>query len=616
MQTYIHLPTSISAKPGRLKLNNMWSTLLNYVWTSPANFFAIQSSAQNSKSTALLASILYSLFAKDVPSLIVSPTDELSNDLINRRLKPIIEASPELKKKYNRDKGFKSQDEVFSHNGTSIKTASAGSVTSLSSIAVSTAIVDEIDKPAFGYRGASDAGSLDLVKTRVTTFLNAGAKVIYSSTPTTEDGSNIHAMVQMSTRHEYRVPCPHCSSDFVPHDGLLDWNKKATLAQLESGSEKVHLKCPHCEKGICEKDFRQAAQKGAWYIPDGQEDRSPNFHSFVMNGVLAEMQTWTYIVTEYIRGSKNPSAMQRWCNEICGKVWAEAKIEYKPETFKECITEMPEGIIPSDAIAMYSATDVGWHDKGEEGKQMFFWATTLAVCKDGRIHVAATSKLDGEDELMKFLNTDFQTEDGRRFLASTKCLMDAGDGNVTLKVYDICNRNPGISPADGKSKILPIVWALIDSRRTWGNRIQLAQTVRQAHINGDTFKSQFWSMVKAKTISFASNHHKDTFIHYCGEKQILSRAANAGSKYKWVPTTEGAPNHLLDATVYALALVHDEKANIAVEEYRLFGSGEVQATEAPIQAQEPQPPQPIPQVPQISMPNNHGMNPYGILRPF
>lgn len=207
--------------------------------------------------------------------------------------------------------------------GVTLRLAWAGSPTELASQAAHTVIVDEVDKMVT--EKGNEGDPLSLARGRLSTY--ADGKLFAASTPTEgtvetevhpETGiehwkpapsddvpSRIWCAWQEGTRHEWAVPCRHCSEYFVPRFKLLKWAKDAEPFEAMVSARLV---CPSCGAMHAEIDKAWMNEHGRALSPgqkvvDGEvvgEGQKSDIYSLWVSGLMSPWVSFGQRAAEWI----------------------------------------------------------------------------------------------------------------------------------------------------------------------------------------------------------------------------------------------------------------------------------------------------------------------------
>jgi phage terminase large subunit GpA-like protein len=175
---------------------------------SPVEEVVLKWGAQTSKTTIGSNWLAYLMDVNPGPIMMVQPTIDMAKRYSRQRLAPMIEESPQLRRKVreNRSRDEANTTLLKEFAGGFLAVAGANSAAGLRSMPVRDLFTDEEDAYPMDVDGEGDP--VQLAKARQTTF--SRRKHLRTSTPTTKGASRIEAAYDETDRCQYHVPCPHC----------------------------------------------------------------------------------------------------------------------------------------------------------------------------------------------------------------------------------------------------------------------------------------------------------------------------------------------------------------------------------------------------------------------
>lgn len=190
------------------------------------------------------------------PTMVVYPSDTLSDSIITNRFLPMIAAAPTLRSRYHENESSKSE---LQFDGMYLTAIGSNSPSQLASKPIRFLLLDEVDK----YPGASkkEADPISLARERTKTFRNR--KIFITSTPTLKTGHIWKALEGADAVKHYFVPCPHCGKyielkwkqvKFPSEDGM-SYADRAELAAYV---------CQECGGVITDRHKPRMLRLGEW----------------------------------------------------------------------------------------------------------------------------------------------------------------------------------------------------------------------------------------------------------------------------------------------------------------------------------------------------------------
>jgi phage terminase large subunit GpA-like protein len=167
--------------------------------------------------------IVVALFSAEFlpgPFLFLTATEDLADELVRDRLKPIFKASPF-------GKGLKANDLRLDGasfpGGGSLHVVAVGSPSAIKSRPARGGAFDEFDESF--HRNKHLGCPLGRFKTRTRTYGSLGRHIV-TSTPV-NDSEGIWTEYEKSRRHEWRCPCPHCGHYQALELSQIKWPRNA-----------------------------------------------------------------------------------------------------------------------------------------------------------------------------------------------------------------------------------------------------------------------------------------------------------------------------------------------------------------------------------------------------
>lgn len=506
-----------------------------------------------------------------VPMLYIGPTRSNVDRVIEPQVTAMLKSVPSLWEKT--DHSRKAQKLAKAVNGVTLRLAWAGSPTEMASMSAHTVLIDELDrmKPIPG-----EGDPVTLAEARTANY--ASGRIIITSTPTggnvevernpktgvmqwkeakPEDlPSAIWKLWQEGTRFEWAVPCPHCSSYFVPRFRHLWWPEKATA---RIASREAKLVCPECGAQI--DDQRDAMNARGEFLAPGQrvengevvgEPPDSDTASFWVSALMSPWISWGKRAADWIRAtnSGDQERIRATINLGFGEPYAFKGDAQPPESVRECIGRYKFGEIPAGVRAITCGVDVqkrrlvyavrGW------GYSMESW-----LIEAGEIF-GETENPAVWDQLGELIERDFSGKRIRRMG------IDSGyrPGDKWRKpdnmVYDFCmeHRSRAV-PTKGRDRLpKPLQPSLIDVTFR-GKTVKNGLTLW--HLDSDYFKSFLMSR-----LSWPDDKPgrywvpEDVTDDYCQQLTAESRVAKPSGAAIWVRVRP--ENHYLDCEAINVAM--------------------------------------------------------------
>ena len=231
--------------PGPITLYNFQKDILREFDTVGTRQVVMVCASQVGKTTIMACGMTYIIDIKPCNMVFAAATEELRNEYIDIKLKPIITDCVSLNDKVERTQRNEVSRSVVRYNGGSLRFATSGSSSSMKSRTARIAVIDEADEFS---SNADSRNSVDVVKMRTSNF--ADGLVIMASTPTNEQGAIWQEWLR-SDQRSYHTPCPHCGVEFV-------------LGLDNMDTETGKLYCTECNEHITELQRLRMLELGRW----------------------------------------------------------------------------------------------------------------------------------------------------------------------------------------------------------------------------------------------------------------------------------------------------------------------------------------------------------------
>lgn len=528
--------------------------------------------SQMAKTTLELNIIGHKLDDDPAPVLYIGPTKSNVDGVIEPQMTAMLRSAAGLWAKT--EKGRKAQKLVKRVAGVTLRLAWAGSPTELASQPAHTVLVDEVDRMD-AIPGEGDPVSL--AEARIATYPDG--RLIVGSTPTegTVDverhpdtgidhwkvadskdvASPIWKLFQEGTRHEWAVPCPHCTEYFVPRFRLLWWPEKATARVAR---QEAKLTCARCGALIDDAAKAQMNERGVYLAPgqsvnDGQVVGDPpasDTASFWVSGLMSPWQSFGDLAAKFVRAVRagDQDRIRAAINTGFGELYAFKGDALPAESVRACCGAYKTGEIPDGVKGITCGVDVqknrlvyvvrGWGysaeswllDSGEiwgDTDQRQVWAE-LAAMRDRKYGSLS----------IKRLGVDSGYRPGDTFRRPD---------NI---IYDFCFQHRGWAlPTKGRERLAkPLQPSLIDVTfrgQTQKNGLQLW------HIDTDYFKSWVqgrlvWPVDQAGRFWVPADVTDD----YCAQMTSETRVAKPSGQASWVRIRK--ENHFFDCEALNVAM--------------------------------------------------------------
>jgi len=492
------------------------------------------------------------------PIEVVYPTETLANSVSEKRIKPMIESTPTLYRKYDKNSGNLELDfdDMF------IKLVWSNSPSGLASFAMKYLFLDEVDK----YPGASkkEADPISLAKERTKTFRNS--KVYMTSTPTVRTNHIWKAKEGADVEKHYFVPCPHCGEYIELCFDSLKWPGKdkdlvdaygedavkERLGTFEptDGSEGLSdadraefafYVCQECGCVISDTQKRQAVKRGHWEAVR-QTTRFVKKVCFWINTLYSPFVRFSEIAKEFMESKTDPEKLQNFVNSWLAEPWEDTRLKTNAELVLERQTELPEFTVPNWAKLLTGGVDVQ--------QNCLYWTIRAwgdFLTSQNIAHGQAYSFKDIED----VMNLQYMTEDGRPMIVNL-CLVDSGyDAD---NVYDFCAYNSDWAlPCKGSGNPMRSHFLISTVNKDYSKAYGMNLII----VDGGKYKDMIAGRMHKPNGRGSWMVYKGCDLEYAeqvtAEHKINVKTGNGKERLEWVPKHSHVQNHLLDCEVYAMA---------------------------------------------------------------
>ena len=500
----------------------------------------------------------YTIQQDPSPVEVVYPTETMANSVSEKRIKPMIESTSTLYKKYDKN----SSNLELDFDDMFIKLVWSNSPSGLASFAMKYLFLDEVDK----YPGASkkEADPISLAKERTHTFRNS--KVYITSTPTIRTNHIWKAKEGADAEKHFFIPCPHCGEFIELKFDNLKWPGKdkdlveaygedaikEKLGALEPVDEAEGLSnadraefafyvCQECGCVISDAQKQQAVKKGRWEIVK-KKTRFVKKVCFWINVLYSPFVRFSEIAKEFMDSKDDPERLQNFVNSWLAEPWEDTKLKTSKELVLERQTELPEFIVPGWAKLLTGGVDVQ--------ENCVYW--TIRAWGD---YVTSQNIAHGQAynlaEVESIMNLEYKIEGGGVAVVNL-CFIDSG--YEADAVYDFCVDNMDwAKPAKGSSNPMQSHFKI----STVNREASRAYGMELVIVDGGKYKDMIASRMHKKNGRASWMVYQGCDEEYAeqvtAEHKILVKNGNSKPRLKWVPKHSHADNHYLDAEVYAMA---------------------------------------------------------------
>jgi phage terminase large subunit GpA-like protein len=482
--------------------------------------------------TEAMQNMIGYIVAQDpAPTMIVYPTDVLAKSVSENRLQPMLTATPEISKIFDKRSALLE----LQFENMYLTLVGSNSPSSLSSKPIRYLMMDEVDK----YPGASnkEADPIKLALERTKTFHNR--KIYITSTPTLKSGHIWKAKEAADIEKHYFVPCPHCEEfielkwDYVkyPEDESMSYADRAEVANYV---------CNVCGCIITDNDKHNMIRLGEWRVVR-HNTKYVRSVAYWINTLYSPFVRWADITKEYLISKDDPEEQQNFINSWLAEPWEDTKLRTNADLVMERQTGVPEFIVPSWARMITGGVDVQ--------ETSLYW-TIRAWGEYFTSQNIAHGQVLSFEEIDRVMNLEYMTEDNEPMIVNL-CLVDSGD--QTDAVYDFCASHTDYAmPAKGSSHALTGSYRISKINKEGSSAYGLSLVL----VDGAKYKDAISSRMRKMNGKGSWMVYKDCDMEYATQvtnEHKVNVKKGGQVQQVWQKKYSHADNHYLDCEVYCLA---------------------------------------------------------------
>lgn len=467
------------------------------------------------------------------PVMVVYPTDKLGESISENRIKPMLKASPSLRKLFRE---YQSQKLELQFEGMYLTIAGSNSPSSLASRAIKYLFLDEVDK----YPGATrkEADPISLARERTKTFPNR--KIYITSTPTLRTGQIWKALEGADVEKHYFVPCPFCGEMIELKFKQLKFPDQVEGMTLSDRADQAVYVCQECGCIITDQHKDWMLRSGAWRVV--RESNSARKRvGYWISALYSPFVRFSEVALEWLSAQGDPERLQNFINSWLAEPWEDTKLKTSEELVMERRTDLAEFVVPAWARMLTGGVDVQ--------ETCLYWTirawgnylTSQNICHGQALSFA---------EIEQTMNLAYETETGEKLVVEL-CLIDSGfDSGST---YEFCIDNSDWAlPVKGSSN--PMIGYY--KRSVINKPDSRAHGMNLVLVDGGKYKDMIAARMKKENGTGSWMVYRDCDEDYAlqvtAEHKVNVRSGNRVVQ-RWVPKHSHADNHYLDCEVYAMA---------------------------------------------------------------
>lgn len=482
---------------------------------------------------ALNNMICFSVAQDPAPMMIVYPTSELADSVVEQRIKPMLKASKETKKHF-KEKNSNKKELQFDNMYISI--VGSNSPSELASRPIRYLFLDEVDK--YPNESKKEADPISLAVERTKTFNNR--KIYMCSTPTTRTGHIWEEKEKADIEKHYFVPCPHCGELIELKFSQIRWpddNEKLSAADKAEFAQYI---CQECGNVINDSDKMEMLQKGKWETVK-ENTKFTKTVAFWINTLYSPFTRFSQIAKAYLIAKDDTEALHNFTNSWLAEPWEDTKLKTTAETVMERQTDLPEFVVPEWTRLLTAGVDV-------QETSLYYviraWGEYLTS------QLVTRGQVTSFRDIERIMNLEYMKPDGTVKLVDL-CLIDSGD--QTDEVYDFAAMNSEwCLPSKGTSSMVNY-FKLSSVNKTSSK----AYGMTLALVDGGKYKDMIAGRMKRENGTGSWMVFDGIDLEYCtqvtAEHKITEKGGGGKLRTRWVQKTSHADNHYLDCEVYGMA---------------------------------------------------------------
>jgi phage terminase large subunit GpA-like protein len=392
------------------------------------------------------------------PCLVVMPDQKSAEELIEERIKPLLEFTPAVTRHVT-SRAWDVKKSSIRLDTMSVYIGWAGSSQALKSRPIRYLLLEEPDE----YVAVSGAGGDPISKAmkRITTYAAKGrARVVIGGTPTTRLGNTWKAWESCGDRRHFWVPCPHCGKfqrlywKQVHWEPARDGEGRIAHAARVLATGAAWYACEYCDGRIVEAQKSAALQRGVWagedqvVSADGRvvgPASSRRRVGFCLPAMYSPWVSFAKLAAEWIEAQGDVQALADFVNQRLAEPFEEQRSKTEPTFIEQKARGAPEPmLVPKWARLLLASADT----QGTSETDGYFWYVIRAWGLDYRSQLIDFGIAESKDALIeRCLRRQVRLEEGAAVAPQMLCV-DSG-GPRWSEIYQLAQSDPRIRPTKG-----------------------------------------------------------------------------------------------------------------------------------------------------------------------
>lgn len=289
--------------------------------------------------------------------MVVLPDEKTAGNFMKRRLMPMFQASPVLRKLLSPSSYDQTRYRIQLMNGMDIFVAWAGSPAELASESVRYVVFDEVDKyPEFSGR---ESDPISLGRARQIAFPHT-RKTVTISTPTVVEGNIWSALEkEADTVFDYHVCCPKCGAFQFMEFSRVKWPEDVRDPKVMRMNKPARYECSGCQAQWTDYQRNKAVSSGRW-IPR-EEVSGAQVLGYHMPAMVSPFVSMSDTASAFLAGKNDPAKHMYFINNHLAMPWRNTIKPVEADALQAQISDLPRGHVPDEALALTLAADMQLH---------------------------------------------------------------------------------------------------------------------------------------------------------------------------------------------------------------------------------------------------------------